>query len=87
MITCEQLLNELSNYLDGQVDAALRTAIETHIKGCRRCAVLVDTTHKTLRIIADERILTLPVGLSHRLRAFLVRRLGPSDRVAGISPD
>ena len=73
MITCEQLLLEISSYLDGEVEAALRTEIEAHLAGCRRCSLLVDSTRRTIRIIADERVLTLPVGFSVRLDAFLAR--------------
>ncbi len=75
MIGCEQLLLEISNYLDAEVDAALRAEIEAHLTGCRRCSLLVDTTRRTVRIIADERVLTLPVGFSARLAAFLARHI------------
>lgn len=75
MISCEQLLLEISNYLDAEVDAALRTEIEAHLAGCRRCSLLVDTTRRTVRVIADERVLTLPIGFSARLDAFLAHRI------------
>lgn len=75
MITCAELLRELSNYLDGEVDPQLRQELETHLKSCKRCWVLVHTTRKTLRILADERIIELPAGFSERLRAKLAGRI------------
>lgn len=71
MITCQDVLRELSSYLDGEVDASLRNEIEAHIKGCRRCSVLVDSTRKTLRIVADQHVIELPAGFSERLKARL----------------
>ena len=75
MITCADLLRELSNYLDGDVDPQLRQELETHVRGCKRCSVLVDSTRKTLRILCDERIMELPAGFSERLRARLAQRI------------
>lgn len=77
MIDCQQLLNELSNYLDADVSPALRAEIEAHLAGCRRCSLLVDTTRRTIQIIADERVLTLPPNFSERLRGFLARHIEP----------
>ena len=75
MIRCADLLRELSNYLDNQVDPTLRQEIEAHLRTCKRCWVLADSTRKTLRIVADERVIELPPGFSERLRASLLRRM------------
>lgn len=76
MISCEELLRELSDYLDGEVTPGLRAAIEAHIRTCGRCSVLVDTTRRTLRIIANERVLSVPYGYSDRLHAYLEKHIG-----------
>ncbi len=75
MITCAELLRELSNYLDGEVEPQLRQELETHLKSCKRCWVLVHTTRKTLRILVDKRIIELPAGFSERLRVKLAGRI------------
>lgn len=77
MINCQQLLRELSNYLDGEVEPSLRDEIRQHLATCRRCSVLVDSTRKAVRIIADERVFTLPFGFSGRLEAFLANHIEP----------
>lgn len=76
MVTCAQVLKELSNYIDEDVDPKLRAEIEEHLRGCRRCSVLVDSTRKTLRIVGDDRVFEVPVGYSDRLHQFLTNRLG-----------
>jgi anti-sigma factor RsiW len=76
MVTCAQVLKELSNYIDEDVDPRLRAEIEEHLRGCRRCSVLVDSTRKTLRIVGDDRVFEVPVGYSDRLHRFLTNRLG-----------
>ena len=74
-VSCADLLRELSNYLDGEVSPKLRLALEEHIQGCNCCWALVDSTRKTLRILADEKIIEIPAGFSERLWAALDRRL------------
>ena len=78
MVTCAQVLKELSNYIDEDVDPQLRAEIEEHLRGCRRCSVLVDSTRRTLRIVGDDRVFEVPVGYSERLHDFLAKKLGTS---------
>jgi predicted anti-sigma-YlaC factor YlaD len=75
MVTCEQVRQELSNFIDREVDAALRAEIEAHLAMCHRCSVLHDTLRKVLVIVADERVFEIPVGYSERLHDILNRHL------------
>ncbi len=76
MVTCAQVLKELSNYIDEDIGPRLRAEIEEHLRGCRRCSVLLDSTRKTLRIVGDDRVFEIPVGYSERLHQFLTNKLG-----------
>jgi hypothetical protein len=67
-ISCEQVWREASNYLDGEVDPALHAAVEEHVRGCKRCAAVLDGTRNVVQLIADERVLELPLGYEQRLR-------------------
>lgn len=67
MITCEEVLRELSNFLDGEVSATLRAEIEEHLNSCHNCTVLLDTTRKTLALVGEAYFVELPVGLTERL--------------------
>ena len=67
MIHCEDVLRELSNYIDQEVTPELRRQIEEHLRACHHCTVLVSTTRKTLSLVAGSNILELPSGVSQRL--------------------
>ena len=75
MVTCQRVLEELSNFIDGEIDAGLRVQIEDHLKMCKRCTVLHDTLRKVLVIVADERTFELPEGYSERLHSLIDRHL------------
>lgn len=76
MVKCDRVLQELSNYIDEDVEPGLRAAIEEHLRGCHRCSVLVDSTRKMLYVVGDERVFEIPNGYSERLHSFLSERLG-----------
>ena len=73
MIRCEDVLREVSNFIDAEVTEELRHEIEEHLRGCHNCTVLVSTTRKTLSLVSSARILELPTGASQRL----IERLAP----------
>ena len=67
MITCEEVLREISNYLDEGLTSELRAQVQEHLRICRNCKVLVNTTRKTLTLVADHLVTALPQGVSERL--------------------
>ena len=75
MVTCEQVLQELSNFIDQDIDPALRAEIEAHLATCHRCSVLHDSLRKVLVIVADERTFEILVGYGERLHTFLDQHL------------
>lgn len=72
LLSCEQVLAELSNYLDDSVAADARRELESHLAECRTCHTLYDSTRKTLRIVTDTRSFELPRlladGIIQRIR-------------------
>lgn len=75
MVSCENVLEQLSNFIDEEIDPTLRAEIEAHLRMCRRCSVLHDSLRKVLVIVADERTFEIPAGYSERLHAFLDQQL------------
>lgn len=67
VVNCEEVWREVSNYLDDEVDPALRGSIEEHVRGCRRCAAVVDGMRNVIELYGDERMLEVPLGFSQRL--------------------
>ena len=75
MVTCKTVIANLSNYLDGELAPEMRHKIEKHLRGCRRCSAVYDSTRKMLVIVADERTFEIPMGYSERLHAFIDQHL------------
>ena len=75
MVTCKTVIANLSNYLDGELAPEMRQKIERHLRGCRRCSAVYDSTRKMLVIVADERTFEIPMGYSERLHAFIDQHL------------
>jgi hypothetical protein len=79
VVNCEHVWREVSNYLDGEVEPALRAAIDEHIHGCTRCAAVLDGTRNVIQLYGDERMLEVPLGYSQRLHRRLDENM-PSTR-------
>jgi len=47
---CHDLLDGLSDYLDGEASAELCAQIRRHMAGCDKCRVVVDTLGKTVKL-------------------------------------
>jgi hypothetical protein len=73
ILNCEQVWREVSNYLDGEVDAALRSAMDGHFQTCKRCASVLAGTRNVVQLYGDERMLEVPAGFSRRLENRLTR--------------
>jgi anti-sigma factor RsiW len=74
VLTCKEVLAELDRYLDGEAAAPLRRDLEAHLKDCRPCEVVVDTTRKTVTLVTASRSFELPAGLSAKIMARLRSR-------------
>ena len=47
---CPHFLDELSEYIDGELDEALCEEIKNHIADCEKCRIVVDTLKKTISL-------------------------------------
>ena len=74
MLNCKKVLLEISNYLDGDLEEDLKRNIETHIRMCRHCKVVFDTTRKTIELYCDGKLFTLPEDVRARLHESLRRK-------------
>ena len=67
MLSCEELLNELNDYLDDELTAALRRELEEHLSECRPCKVVADSTRQTVKIVTGCRSFELPPKFSAKI--------------------
>jgi hypothetical protein len=66
-VSCEEVWQEISNYLEGDVSPILRAAMEEHFRVCKRCTAILDGTRNVVQLYGDERMFEVPLGFSHRL--------------------
>lgn len=64
---CHHLLDDLSDYLDGDASTAICAEIERHLATCDNCRVVVDTMNKTVLLYRDLPQPTLPDDVRTRL--------------------
>ena len=81
-MTCEQVWREISNYLENDLDPALRSAMEEHFRECKHCASVLEGTRNVVGLYGDERLLRVPLGYSWRLRGRLAESMPPRKGTA-----
>jgi hypothetical protein len=75
-ISCEEVWQEISNYIDGSADAWLRERMSLHFKDCAHCTAVLDGTNNVIRLVGDDRVFAVPAGFGERLRARLAGATG-----------
>jgi anti-sigma factor (TIGR02949 family) len=75
-ISCEEVWREISNYLEREISAEMRTRMEEHFKGCKHCTAVLDGTRNVVQLVGDATAFEVPAGFSNRLYRKLNRRLG-----------
>lgn len=80
VVNCEKVWKEISNYIEGDVDAGLRAAMEEHFETCQRCTSVVEGTRNVIRLYGDERMIEVPSGYGRRLERRLAQEAGVRRR-------
>ncbi len=75
VMTCEQVRREISDYLDGEVNANLHATMEEHLRECQACRAILDGTRNVIRLFGEERMFEPPTGFSQRLRQRLEQNM------------
>ena len=78
VMNCELVWREISNYIEGEVDAALRSDMDEHFHTCKRCTSVLVGMRNVIQLYADERMIEVPAGYSRRLE----KKLAQSVRVS-----
>ena len=71
---CSDFLKELTDYLDGVIDARTKAELEEHLQWCHNCYVVCNTTQKTIEIYKDNEVVELSDDLRDRLRSAIVTK-------------
>ncbi|MFQ5817733.1 MAG: anti-sigma factor family protein [Terriglobia bacterium] len=79
-MNCKDTIRELCDYLDGDLDPTLVETLEQHLRECKDCHIVVDTTRKTIELYCNCQPLPLPADVRARLNRALaakLRRISP----------
>ncbi|HWC20089.1 MAG TPA: zf-HC2 domain-containing protein [Terriglobales bacterium] len=74
-ISCVHVWSEISNYIEGDLDPALRERMAAHFKTCAHCSAILDGTKNVIGLVADGKSFDLPQGFSERLKRRLAQTL------------
>lgn len=70
-ISCRQVREELTNYLEADVTPELRARIDWHLSGCTSCRAYYDSVQGVIRVLGKMELIELPPGFSQRLHSLL----------------
>lgn len=74
-ISCVHVWQEISNYIEGDLDPALRERMSEHFKNCSHCSAILDGTRNVIGLVADGKTFDLPKGFTDRLKKRLAQNL------------
>jgi anti-sigma factor RsiW len=66
-VNCKNAIQQISGYLDGNLDEDLKHTLEVHLNGCHHCKAVFDTTRKTVELYCDGKLFPLPTKVRERL--------------------
>jgi hypothetical protein len=83
-VQCEQVWREISNYIEGDVEPELRSAMDAHFQTCQHCRSVLEGTRNVVTLYSDERMIDdqmieVPAGFGRRLE----KRLAQNVRAGG----
>lgn len=78
-LTCQEVLDQLSDYLDEEARVELVLEVDAHIDHCVHCQVEVDSIRRTIAIYRCEERVVLSARLCDKLQRALdeAYRVGP----------
>ncbi len=65
-IDCVEVWRQISDYLEGEVDATLRASMASHFKDCAHCSAILDGTRNVMKLVGDGKVFEIPAGVSQK---------------------
>lgn len=80
---CEELIQMLNDYVDGDIDPAICEGFEKHMADCNPCKVVIDNIRKTITIYKGQEQCELPMEFHNRLHKALRKNWKGGSQPAG----
>jgi anti-sigma factor RsiW len=74
-LNCKGVVHEISNYIDGELDAATKQELQRHLTDCKECMLVVNQTKMTVELFCDSQPVELPQDVRSRLHEALQRKI------------
>lgn len=74
MLNCKDCIQQISSYLEGEMEPELKRHLEEHLKRCHHCHVVFDSTRKMIELYCDGKLFPLPAEVRDHLHQALRRR-------------
>ena len=68
---CKEILEKLSEYIDGELDSKICQDLEQHLKDCNPCLLFIDSLKKTITLYKYAAAEPLPKEVHLRLHEYL----------------
>ncbi len=72
---CKQLLDLLSDYVDGDLESQLKEDIDSHLADCPPCHEFLAVFAKTVECMRELRMKEMPCEMRERLHSFVISRI------------
>ena len=80
-LSCREILENLSAYIDAELDPSLCDEIEQHMHGCNPCVAFLNTLKKTVVLYrCSKQEEAVPDEVRIDLHRFLRQRLLPDEK-------
>ena len=76
-MNCRGVIQQLSDFLDDELDPKLAEDLCRHLELCDDCRVVVDTCRKTVKVFCKAEPLPLPADVQERLNQALAEKMKP----------
>lgn len=86
MISCSEAVQQLWDYLENEVSAQDREAVEEHLAFCRRCCGEVEFAQELRGVLASAARVELPPAVEKRLTTVLDDLESADDAANGDQP-
>jgi anti-sigma factor (TIGR02949 family) len=70
-ISCEEVIEQLFDYLDREIDEDLSAVIDRHLEHCRDCFTRAEFERKLRAKVADSAEVKAPERLQRRIKGLL----------------
>ncbi len=71
-LSCKEILEKLSEYIDEELDPSICDEVEKHMEGCSPCIAFTNTLKKTVKLYNTAgKEVEIPPAVHDRLHSFL----------------